>query len=240
MIRRMKKIHRSIANSTMNAKLKIYCVIPAFNEEKMISMVVGKAGEYADRVVVVDDASRDATGELAARSGAVVLRHAVNRDQGAALRTGTEYALREGADIIVHFDADGQFAAVEIPDLTAPLTRGECDIVFGSRFLGKKSNLPFLKERIIFPLARLVNRIFFNIRTTDPQSGFRAFTRAAAEKITIEHDGKAHCSEILAKAAASGLRLKEVPITVTYHDYGQKFSGGLSIVKDFFLNNLTK
>ena len=224
----------------MPADKKIICVIPAYNEEKYIAGVVSEVSAFVDKVVVVDDASADETARRAEECGAVVLRHVVNRDQGAALMTGNIYALKVGADIIVHFDADGQFCAAEIPDIVRPILSGECDVVFGSRFLSKKSKLPFLKKFLFFPAARLVNFLFFKVNNSDPQSGFRALSRLAASRINIEQDGKAHCTEIMAKTMRHRLKFKEVPITVIYHDFGQRFSGGVKIIKDLFLKSLVK
>jgi len=73
---------------------------------------------------------------------------------------------------------------------------------------------------------------------SDPQSGFRAMSRQAAEIIDIEQDGMAHCSEIIAKAFTNKLRIKEVPVTILYNDYGQKFSGGMRIIKDLIINKI--
>jgi glycosyltransferase involved in cell wall biosynthesis len=218
--------------------MKIICVIPAFNEAKNILTVINLVKPLVSEVIVVDDCSQDETALLATSAGATVLRHVINRGQGAALRTGTQAALDHGAEIIVHFDADNQFRAEEIPDLVAPIMGGQADAVLGSRFLTKKSNLPPVKKIIIHPLARLVNRLFFNIRLTDPQSGFRALSRLVAKKIKIENDGMAHCSEILYQLFKNKFRVVEVPITVTYHRYGQKFSGGLKIIKDLLIQKL--
>jgi len=218
--------------------MKITAVIPAYNEEKDIAAVVSGLKPYVQEIIVVDDCSSDRTAALAEGAGALVLRHIINRDQGAALRTGTDSALRRGADIIIHFDADGQFLAEDIPAMLAPLLSGQADAVLGSRFLGKTSKMPWSKKRLIMPLARLINRLFFGIRLSDPQNGFRALSRKAAQEIKIVSDGKAHCSEIIYQLFKRGLRVKEVPISVLYHDYGQKFSGGLTIIKDLIIQKL--
>lgn len=189
-------------------------------------------------IVVVDDGSSDKTRELAEKQNITVLSHFINRGQGAALETGNQYALREGADIIVHFDADGQFLAEEIKDIVSPIQQGEADIVFGSRFLGKKSNLPPFKKYVIIPLAHLINKIFTGSNLTDPQNGFRALSRKAASQIKIEQDGMAHNTEIISKAFTSGLKIKEIPVTVIYHNFGQRFSGGIKIIKDLILSRL--
>jgi glycosyltransferase involved in cell wall biosynthesis len=220
--------------------MRIFCIIPAYNEAKTIESVINQVKPLVDTVVVVDDCSRDETYKLAKNAGIVAIHHFINRGQGAALQTGDSYALKNGADLIVHFDADNQFLASEINDVIKPILDNEADITFGSRFLGKESNLPWSKKNIIMPLARFVNKTFFGITLTDPQSGFRAFNRAFGEKLQIENDGMAHCSEILAKAYASKLRIKEIPITVIYHEFGQKFGGGFKIIKDLFYKKLIK
>lgn len=218
--------------------MKISCVIPAYNEEKNIEKVVAKVKPLVDEIIVVDDCSRDKTFDLIKEKDVVALRHAINRGQGAALQTGNEYALDNGADIIVHFDADDQFSAEEIRDVIQPIIENKADAVFGSRFLGS-ANFPASKRYIIMPLARLINR-FFGIKMSDPQSGFRAMNRQTALNLKIENRGMAHCSEILYKVSKSGARIMEVPINVTYHHFGQSLGGGFKIIKDLFINNLLK
>jgi glycosyltransferase involved in cell wall biosynthesis len=220
--------------------MKIFCIIAAYNEEKNIAKVVKEVKPLVFEVVVVNDCSTDNTSKLAKEAGATVINHPINRGQGAALQTGNEYALKSGADIIVHFDGDDQFLAKEINDIVQPIILKKADIVFGSRFLGKKANFPFFKKYIIYPLAQLFTRLILNIKLSDPQNGFRAMNRKAAKQITIENREMAHNSEIQAKAFASDLKIKEVPITVIYHNFGQKLSGGFKIIKDLFIYKLSK
>src|SRR6056297_3584020 len=215
--------------------MKVFCVIPAWNEEKNINKVVKEVQEKVDEVVVIDDGSEDKTLREARAGGATVLRHLVNRGQGAALQTGNQYALSRGAEIIIHFDADGQFLAREISDLIKPIREKRAKIVFGSRFLEKKSRIPFAKKIFLLPLAHLVNKLLLGVNLTDPQSGFRAMSQEAVKKVEIEQDGMAHCSEIIYKTFKYNLKFQEVPITVIYHGFGQKFSGGIRIIKDLLL-----
>jgi glycosyltransferase involved in cell wall biosynthesis len=223
----------------------IFIIIPAYNEEKSIVSVLCdiQAADASYHIIAVDDCSTDSTAVYAKQAGATVLQHIVNRGQGAALKTGTEYAIREGADIVVHFDADGQFVASEIAAIIAPLLKDEADIVFGSRFLsaldGKKSGVPFLKRVVLLPLARLFH-LFFGVRLSDPQAGFRAFRADVFEKISWQQDRMAHCSEIIFNAFQNKLRIQEVPITVIYREFGQRFSGGLKIIKDIFVHSFIK
>ena len=220
--------------------MNIICIIPAYNEAKTITKVITAVRPYVSEIVVVDDASTDNTKELANLAGATVLKHQINRGQGAALQTGNDYALSKKADIIIHFDADDQFQADEIPIMIAPLKHKQADIVFGSRFLTKKNKLPKTKQYLIYPLAKLFSRLILGIKLSDPQNGFRALNRKAAEKIKIENRAMAHNSEIQSKAFQLGLRIAEVPITVTYHEFGQKFSGGLKIIKDLLIHKIIK
>jgi len=220
--------------------MKISCVIPAYNEARHIQMVVNSVRPYVNEIIVIDDASKDDTAILAAASGALVKRHLLNRGQGAALETGNQYALQNGADIIIHFDADNQFLATEIPDILQPLINGQADIVFGSRFLGKKSNLPFAKKYLIYPLAQIFTRYFLGIKLSDPQNGFRAMNRQTANLIKITNREMAHASEIQVIAFKNKLKIAEVPITVIYHHFGQKLSGGFKVIKDLLISKLIK
>ncbi len=220
--------------------MKKICVIPAYNEARNIAEVINKVRPFVDEIVIVDDGSKDETVALAKATGVTVLQHPINRGQGAALQTGNDYALRNGADIIIHFDADNQFQAVEIPELVSPIENGLAEAVLGSRFLSKKSDLPPFKKNVIMPLARLINKLFFQINLSDPQSGFRVLSRGAAEKIKITNDGMAHCSEILQQLFKNKIKTIEVPITVVYHEFGQKFSGGVRIIKDMAIKKLIK
>lgn len=220
--------------------MKIFIVIPAWNEEARIGQVLEGLRSLPYSVIVVDDASSDHTYQIASGYKVTLLRHKVNRGQGAALETGDQYALDMGADIIVHFDADGQFLVSEIAEIIQPIIKNQADIVFGSRFLEKKSAMPWVKKNIYFPLARVVNKILFGIKLSDPQSGFRALSRAAAQKITIQNDDMSHCSEIMAKAHEYKLRIQEVPVTVLYHGFGQGFWGGVKIFRKLLINKLNK
>lgn len=215
--------------------MKIWTIIPAFNVSRHMAAVVQAVRPVVDEIVIINDGSSDETGAIADTLGVTVIHHPLNRGQGAALKTGTEYALSHGADIIVHFDADGQFQASDIEKVITPLREGKADIVFGSRFLDSTTVLPWAKRVIIMSVARCINRWLFNINLTDPQSGFRAFNRKAGELIDWQQDRMAHCSEILIEAHRHPLRITEVPITVHYHEFGQRFSGGFKILRDLCL-----
>ena len=216
----------------------ISVVIPAYNEAEAVGTVVGELVGRGHRVIVVDDGSRDGTAGAAGRNGAVVLRHAVNRGQGAALQTGIAYALRRGAEIIVTFDSDGQHAAEDVDALVAPLLAGRADVVLGSRFLGSTEGMGALR-RVVLRCAVLFTRYASGARVTDTHNGLRAFTRAAAAKLDVRLDRMAHASEILDQIVQHRLRYEEVPVHVRYTPYsrrkGQTSLAALRILADYVL-----
>lgn len=199
--------------------MKTVAVVPAFNEGARIREALLEIAPYVDEMVVVDDGSRDETWEVARNvPGVIALKHAVNRGQGAALKTGTEAALARGAGVVIHIDADGQHNPAAIPTLVQTLTEASVDVVFGSRFLGMDSVGMPLTRKLLLRGAKQFNALALGIpRTlTDPQSGFRALTRSAAADIQFYQDRMAHCSEILQLVTRSGLRWKEIPVEIRY------------------------
>lgn len=220
---------------------KIYVVVPVYNEEKNIARVVQGLREAGYTVVVVDDCSEDKTYKIVRMFPVTVLRHKINRGQGAALATGTEYALTQGADLIVHFDGDGQFLVREIEAAIEPILTEQVEMVLGSRFLEQKDNkLPWLKRKIILPLGRIVNYLFTGLKLTDAHCGFRAMKRSVAEQIKIAQDRMSHNTEIVAQIREQHWRYQEVPVTVVYHEFGQGLTGGFKIIKELFLGKLIK
>ena len=197
--------------------MKIVAVIAAYNEAARIRATLDDARPHVDAMIVVDDCSRDNTSQCAREGGAHVIRHVINRGQGAALQTGMDYALRElQADVIVHFDADGQMTGSEIGILVAPIAAGEADVVLGSRFLGiEAQNMPAVR-RVMLRLATAFTIALSGIRVTDTHNGFRALSRQAASDIRISLDRMAHASEILDLIKAKRLRYVERPVTIRY------------------------
>jgi glycosyltransferase involved in cell wall biosynthesis len=221
--------------------MKVFVVVPAYNEEKRIGEVVRSLRHYADRIIVVDDGSADRTAAAADQAGAEVLAHAINRGQGAALRTGTLWALEQGADAVVHLDADGQHDPACLPALLAPLKAGDADVAYGSRFMGVRPEGMPASRRLLLWAARQFSALALGIpRTvTDPQSGLRAMTAVAARDIDFRQDRMAHCSEILRLTVRSPYRWTEVPVRVTYTKdtlaKGQKAADALKIVWQLLL-----
>ncbi|KKS44441.1 MAG: Glycosyl transferase family 2 [candidate division CPR1 bacterium GW2011_GWA2_42_17] len=225
--------------------MKIIAVVPAYNEAKRLGDVLLKLKTKVDGVVVVDDGSRDATEKVAREMGAVTLKHIVNRGQGLALRTGTEAALRLGADIIVHFDADGQHDDNFIENLIQPIKNGQAEVVFGSRFLYREQCLP-MGRRIVLLVGKVFNMVFLGVskKITDPQSGLRAFNKNAGNWLLnyLTQDRMAHTSEILAQIIKSDFMWTEIPVKIKYSAEtlakGQKGFDGFKIVWQFVRHKL--
>ena len=219
---------------------EVWIVIPAHNEQDNIFGVIKSLQELTPNIVVVNDASTDRTGEIVMALDCYLLNHLVNRGQGAALQTGTEFALENGAEIIVHFDADGQMQAKDIYRIINPILDKQAEIVFGTRFLEKKSKIPWTKKYLILKPAVIFNWFFTGIKLSDAHNGFRALSRKAAESIKITQDGMAHATEILDQVRAHDLDYTEVPVEIVYNQYGQKFTSGFKIIRDLIFAKILR
>src|SRR2546430_13786328 len=141
---------------TLNSSIVV--IVPAHNEAPIISSTLERLIELNYSVVVVDDGSVDNTWEVITYLNVFALRHPINLGQGAAIQTGTTFALRNGAEIIVHFDADGQHKAEDIEVLIEPLLKKQADVVFGSRFLRKTdTQLVPASRRLLLKIGILFN-----------------------------------------------------------------------------------
>lgn len=229
----------------------IFIVIPAYNEApQVVAEAVRKLravpGGAQWQVVVVDDGSQPPLEKCAlGDDGAVtVLRHEINRGQGAALQTGMEFAVRCGAAVCVHFDADGQHDASDVPALLAALDSG-CDVALGSRFM-RPADIAAIppQRRLLLRIARIVNGLLTGLWLSDAHNGFRALNRNALAKIQLTEDRMAHASQILAQIRGSRLRWMEVPTHVAYSAYsvakGQRCGNAVNILVDLLLNKLMR
>jgi len=219
--------------------MKIYIIIPCLNESENIVKVITSVKEYGE-IIVVDDGSTDNSFDLSKNQGVVVLKHFLNRGQGAALETGMKYALKHGADLVIHFDSDNQHKAEEIPKLIQPLLEYKADIVLGSRFLNSNDQTPIIKKYFILKPAILIQNILLGMKLTDAHNGFRAMNRKALAKIRLKQDGMAHASEIVNLIKEHDLRYVEIPVTVSYNEFGQGFKEGFKILRDLLFGKINK
>jgi glycosyltransferase involved in cell wall biosynthesis len=220
-----------------------YIVIPAYNESTRLAGVINDLRKDFPHVVVVDDGSRDETAQVAADAGCAVLRHIINRGQGAALQTGITYALRQGAEYVVTFDADGQHQKADLDAMLEPVVKGEVDVTLGSRFLDTRSEVPPLR-RMLLQAARFFTWFTSGLYLSDCHNGFRVFSRKAAEALHIQQDRMAHASEIYDQIAAAGLRYREVPVTIRYTAEtlakGQRASNSVSVLFQYLFSKMSR
>ena len=194
---------------------------PAFNEEGVIGDLIKKTLPFVDSVVVCDDGSSDLTSKESKDAGAFVIRHSQNKGKGAALKSLFDFARHSNADVVVTIDGDGQFLPEEIPKLTKDIVEGKSDIVIGYRFETEKDMPSYRKfgNKVLDELSKKAA----NLNLRDTQSGFRAYSKKAIEKINFENDGFASDSEILIDASEKNLTITEHQVTVMY-DTGHRTS----------------
>jgi len=193
--------------------MKILIIVPAYNEEASIAGVIQDLQQHAPpaTVLVVNDGSRDATSRIARERGASVLELPFNIGIGGAVQAGYLYAERNGYDIAIQFDGDGQHLAAEIDKLIPPLAGDKADLVIGSRFLlagGYKA--PFFRRLGIGIFSFVLSRIL-GVLVTDSTSGFRAANRRVIKFFAGNYPDDYPEVESLVLLHKKNMRMVEVP-----------------------------
>lgn len=195
---------------------KLIIQIPCFNEaeslpDTLIALPRRLPGVDVIEVLVIDDGSHDGTADVARRFGVHhIVRHRRNRGLAAAFQSGIDAALAAGADIIVNTDADGQYAGEDIAKLVAPIIAHEADLVIGDRGVGDNTHFGPLK-RLLQRLGSFVVRSLSGTEVTDAVSGFRAISRAAAQRITITTEFS-YTTDMLIQAGRKRFKIISVPV----------------------------
>ncbi len=204
-----------------------WVVIPAYNEERNISRIIKKTKRYVSEVIVVDDGSTDRTKQFGENAGAVVLRHIVNLGKGAALKTGCDFAVKKGAKFIIALDADAQHNPQDIPRFIEKLKK--YDIVFSYRKPGRK--MPFVLRFGNWFISGIVG-FLYGVSLRDTQSGFRAFSKEAYDKVRWNSSDYSMESEMIANAGKQKLKYVQIPIETIYSDKykGTTVIDGIKIV----------
>jgi glycosyltransferase involved in cell wall biosynthesis len=211
-------------------------VIPAFNESRHIFGIAHACQKYGN-VVVVDDGSTDDTTQKAKEAGVIVLTQPINIGVGFTTITGNNYAIKNlGCDIIINIDADGQHPSEIIPELIKKIDEGY-DCVFGSR-MKDNQDMPVIKK-IGNSWITSFNNLIFGTRLTDTQTGLRAITRTAYEKMQLKSDGYSICSEFACEVGRLKLKYCEIAISAVYDDWtkikGTNLFHGITIIFDSIL-----
>lgn len=217
---------------TSHEKKSVWIVIPAYNEEKVISEVISdiKRSGY-ENIIIVDDGSTDRTYEEAHKNGAIALRHRLNRGKGAATKTGIEAAKLFDANIFVTMDGDGQHNPLDIEKLLAPIQKKRADVALGTRLKNPKG-MPWYKIAHNW-IGNAIVWYLYGLWVSDSQSGFRAYSRHATEYIDTKTDRYEYDSEVIREIKKHHLKYREVPIEVRYTEYSKnKFQ------KQSFLNGI--
>jgi glycosyltransferase involved in cell wall biosynthesis len=197
-----------------------FVVLPARNEEKYIRSVVSKCRKYCENVVVVDDGSSDNTKRVAEDSGATVISHIINLGKGAAMKTGAEYAIKQGAKKIIFLDSDDQHDPSKIPEFEKKLDSFNCVLAYRDF-----SRIP-LYRRISNMIGLMMVRILFGLPIRDVSNGFRGFQSGSYDSIKWDSCGYEAETEMVVNIAVSDITFTQVKTEVNYHE---KYKGiGLS------------
>jgi glycosyltransferase involved in cell wall biosynthesis len=209
---------------------RLITALPVFNEAKTLNWVLDKVAHHATDVLVVNDGSSDATGELLKkRTDIQVVTHANNRGYGAALMTAFEFAIDQGYDVIVTMDCDGQHEPELIRPFANRLEESGADIVSGSRYMagaGQQGVVPIERRRINFQITQFLNaRLKLNL--SDSFCGFKAYRVSALSDFRLSEQGYAMPLELWVQAACRGMKIIEMPVPLIYLDEKRSFGGTL-------------
>ncbi len=208
--------------------------LPVYNEVDHVAGVLGESLRCGEDVLAIDDGSDDGTSELlAARAGIHLVRHRQNRGYGAALRSAFDFAIRNGYEVLVTIDCDGQHQPRQIPQFV--LASQSCDIVSGSRYLedlsgGSGASPPADRRRVNRLITDELNREL-GLNLTDAFCGFKAYRASALARIELTETGYAMPLELWVRAVELGLKIVELPVPLIYLDEHRSFGGSLDNVE---------
>lgn len=213
-------------------------VLPAHNEEKHIADIIKRGFQFVDRVIVVDDGSRDNTFQAAQDAGAVVLRHRSNLGKAGALKTGCEAAIRLHTDIIALMDSDGQHKPEDLPRFFETLINKNLDVIVGSRKGGGK--MPLIR-RTGNKLLEIASRTLFRVDVKDIQSGFRVFKAGIYPKLRWDAKNYHADAEMTVRIGKYHLNYDELYIDTIYLDNykGMTALDGLKLLMNIIIWRFT-
>jgi glycosyltransferase involved in cell wall biosynthesis len=216
-------------------KKTIFIILPAYNAARTLMRTLDEIPEeYRQNIILVDDASKDNTVEVAQKAGLTVFVHEKNRGYGGNQKTCYTQALKRGADIVVMLHPDHQYDAKVIPQMLKPIINDEADAVFGSRMLGGRpleGGMPWWKYTANVLLTAVAN-IVFRRYLTEIHSGFRAYSRKYLETVRFmqNNDDFIFDTEIIAQGMMNNLSFQETPIVTRYFPEASSINLQRSIV----------
>ena len=207
----------TMSSAPAETKPFIVAGMPVYNEEETIGTVVTMALRYVDAVICIDDGSSDSSAKIAETCGAIVHRHRVNRGYGGALQSLFQKAKAMNADALVILDSDGQHKTSDIPKLLKPIIDEEADFAIGSRFIdgGGGTDMPAYR-RLGIKVITAASNLSSDLGIKDTQSGFRAFSKNALDRLRFDSEGMELSLEMLEDAHDKKLVIKEVPTVIRY------------------------
>lgn len=202
---------------------RVLVIVPAYNEQETVGGVLASLREHAPNydVVVIDDGSRDNTRSIARAAGAEVIRLPVNLGIGGAVQTGFKYAWRNGYDVAVQCDADGQHPVEQIPALVERVMKGDADLVIGSRYVSSTTYIPSFFRRVGKSILSRVVDFFIGGGITDTTSGFRAINRRALSVLARHYPEDYPEAEALVILHRAGIKAIEVPVQMFSRQGGE-------------------
>ena len=215
---------------------KVFILIPVYNEESKIGQVIDSLKSSFKNILVVNDGSTDETRSIIEKTDVIIINHILNLGQGAAISSGINYLKTENAArALITFDADGQHSVDDAVLFAKEIIKCDEDIIFGSRFIQNKANIPYIK-RILLIIVTNITNLLTNTRLSDTHNGLKAIKKSCLSKINISIDGFAFESQIIQQVGKQKIKYKEMPTNTIYTDYskrkGQKLSNGLIIIED--------
>mgnify|MGYP001290659279 CR=1 FL=1 len=222
--------------SSGRCRLRTLVAIPVYNESKHLRAVLDRVLEHAGNVLVVDDGSTDDSPALLGTMPVDVIRHCVNRGYGRSLIDAFRFAASEKYDWVITMDSDEQHEPERLPEFFEAIEKNDADIISGSRYLRAPTQealalAPGDRRRINGLITEEINALLahrLGTKLTDSFCGFKAHRVSATNRLELSEDGYAFPMQLWARAAAHGLRVREIPVDLIYNDQNRTFGAALN------------